>query len=87
MQFRLPHYPVPPKIPAPRSYNLIAGGSEAIPCLGYGLFFLVVVVFVEIVDGLFCSFDDFLFLFRGNFFSALDLEISLFAPLSLSIEF
>jgi hypothetical protein len=47
---------------------------------------LIVVVVVEIVDGLFCLVNDFLFLFGGNFFSALDLEVSFFAPLSWEIR-
>ena len=55
------------------------------PCLGNCFFLLIVVVLVEIVDGLFGLFNDFLFLFGGNFFSALDLEVSFFAPLSSSV--
>jgi len=66
-----------------RDRERIGGGKRSLlPCLGDGFFFLIVVIFVEIVNGLFSFFDGLLFLLLGNFFSPLDLKVSLFAPLS-----
>jgi hypothetical protein len=52
-----------------------------IPCLRNRLLFCIVVVLVKVVDGLFCLFDDFLFLLMRDFLSALDLQIPFLAPL------
>lgn len=52
-----------------------------VPCLCDGLFFLIVVILIKIIDGLFCLFDGFLFLLLRDFFSALDLQIPFRTPL------
>ena len=53
-----------------------------VPCLSDAFFFLIVVIFVEIVNSPFSFFDGLLFLLLGDFFSALNLKVSLLAPLS-----
>lgn len=52
------------------------------PCLSYGFFFLIIVVVVEIVDSLSGFFNGLVLFPLGDFFSTLDLQVSLFAPLS-----
>jgi hypothetical protein len=47
---------------------------------------LIVVVFVEIVDCFLGFFDGFLFFPLSDFFSALDLKVSFFAPLSGAVS-
>ena len=56
--------------------------GSLVPCLGDAFFFLIVVIFVEIVNSPFSFFDGLLFLLLGDFFSALNLKVSLLAPLS-----
>jgi len=53
-----------------------------VPCLSDAFFFLIVVIFVEIVNSPFSFVDGLLFLLLCDFFSALNLKVSLLAPLS-----